>query len=420
MPTAIFYANNIFTVPPTVTSIVVECIGGGGSGGSATGKGISTRAMGGGGSGGAYARKTLSVTPGQTFTVTVGAQASGQDGNPSWFGTTATVYAQGGKGGQNAVAGTNYKYGTGSLGSSAISIGDVVARGGNGGYSYLLECRNNGTIFNSGAGGGAAGELGRGGDAINVLKRSITGETKAGSGTPICTVYYANTSSIGYSMESGPGLGGGKYSGDGAFDIEEGGGFNNRCNGINGGNYGGGGSGANKSRISFGTCPGGRGAQGLVIVTWEIDITCICFYTSGSNCCPPQIGCTAYGDPGFTTIVEPGYYYDGTRCWIVNDSGIIVVTGSCSGTTTSTTTTTTTTLGYFYAASEYACPDCNLTGDVIVYSPTPLSNGTYYGTGNAYTYLILNSVSGPAYSVDLTGAISGPGCFPLCIPPSQN
>ena len=56
------------------------------------------------------------------------------------------------------------------------------------------------------------------------------------------------------------------------------------------------------------------GAKGAVVVTWEIDITCICFYTSGSGCCPPQIGCTAYADPGFNALAEGGYYYDGTKC----------------------------------------------------------------------------------------------------------
>jgi hypothetical protein len=411
MPSQIFTSNGQFTVPSTVNSIIVECWGGGGAGGSATGKGVSTRSMGGGGAGGAYAKKTISVTPGQTFAVTVGKSqtSSGQQGNPSWFGTISTVYAEGGGGGQNGIAGTNIKYGTGSLGSSANSIGDIVARGGNGGYSYLIECTNGNVAFDSGAGGGAGGRLGRGGDATNSLK-------PAGG----CIVYYANTSvggGKGFTMDGGPGFGAGEYSGDGARPTEEGDGFNNPCNGKNGENYGGGGSGAVKSKISFGTCPGGAGAQGLIIVTWEINPICICFYTSGSSCCPPQIGCTAYGDPGFTTIAEPGYYYDGTRCWIVNDSGIIVVTGSCGGTTTSTTTTTTTAFptDYFYTAIQYSCPSCNEVGEVTVRSSTELDNDTHYSINLGSTYFITGPTFGPSYDVDLDGAISGPSCFALCI-----
>lgn len=420
-----FYANNEWTIPPTVNSIIVECWGGGGAGGSATGKGVSTRAMGGGGAGGAYARKTLSVSPGEVYTVKVGAAttASGQNGNPSWFGSPSTVYAEGGGGGQNAIAGTDTKYGTGSLGSSANSIGDVVKRGGNGGISHLnvkLYRPNKGDKnFSNGPGGGAGGELGNGGDSIVSSGRRpneiLTDPNKR-------QVYWANTSSIDFLRESRAGFGSGKHSGGGGQVTEDwwhglffDGGSN--ITGNDGYNYGGGGAGGIKTRISFGTSEGGKGAQGLVKVTWELNPICICFYTSGSNCCPPQIGCTAYGDPGFTTIAEPGYYYDGTKCWIINDSGLIAATGSCGETTTTSTTTTTTTEipTTFYTATKYSCPDCSSVGGVTVYSSTPLNAGTYYSIVDGFTYLISGPTSGPSYDVDLTGASSGASCFSLCI-----
>ena len=55
-------------VPPTVTSLVLEGIGGGGGGGSRN-----TQTLSGGGGGGAYAAATIAVSPGDSFNVTVGA-----------------------------------------------------------------------------------------------------------------------------------------------------------------------------------------------------------------------------------------------------------------------------------------------------------------------------------------------------------
>src|SRR5688572_6074720 len=110
---SIFYCGSIFaqqtvnitttgtwTCPTGVTSITVECWGGGGAGAAVGGN----PAAGGGGAGGAYARKVLTVTPGNVYTVTVAAtKVSGSKtatgaqntGNPSWFGSVSTVFAEG-------------------------------------------------------------------------------------------------------------------------------------------------------------------------------------------------------------------------------------------------------------------------------------------------------------------------------------
>lgn len=209
-----FTSSGTFIVPSGVTSIIVECWGGGGAGGGTT----SNRTNGGGGgAGGAYAKKTLSVSPGTTYTVTVGAAKNGTttaggNGNPSWFGSTGTVYAEGGSGGAAPNGGTA----SGGNGSAAASIGDLVYPGGNGA---------GGTSTASGAGGGGAGSTGAGGDALG---------TNRGTGTT---------------------LNGG--NGGAGSTIES--------NGSAGSNYGGGGSGAfipDGSNHS-----GGAGAQGLVIVT---------------------------------------------------------------------------------------------------------------------------------------------------------
>ena len=60
--TETFNSNGTFTVPLGVTEITVEAWGAGGGGGKATGN----PAAGGGGAGGSYAKKVISVTPGQS------------------------------------------------------------------------------------------------------------------------------------------------------------------------------------------------------------------------------------------------------------------------------------------------------------------------------------------------------------------
>lgn len=211
-----FTSSGTFTVPAGITTITVECWGGGGAGGGNTSNSVFG---GGGGAGGAYAKKSISVIPGNSYTVTVGGirtggNAAGGNGNPSWFGTAATVYAEGGAGGAAPNGGTA----SGGVGSAAASIGDIVYAGGNGA---------NGTSSLSGGGGGGAGSQGPGGNATGI------------------------TSGTGTSLNGGNG----------------GIGRTNEGNGNAGASYGGGGSGAfipnNKNHR------GGNGAAGLVVITWS-------------------------------------------------------------------------------------------------------------------------------------------------------
>ncbi len=218
-----FYSTGTFTVPAGVTSITVECWGGGGSGGGTTANSA------GGGAGGAYAKKTLSVTPGATYTVTVGGvrtgtTGAGATGNPTWFGSAATVYAQGGAGG----AAPNYGTVAGGIGSASSSIGDVVYPGGNGA---------NGTTVLSGGGGGGAGSTGAGGNATG---------TAAGTGT----------------TDGG---------GSGGNGLTTGG------NGLTGSAAGGGGGGAYVNNNTNRT--GGNGAAGKVVITWPQTV----FYSQNSG-----------------------------------------------------------------------------------------------------------------------------------------
>jgi len=171
-----YSSSTLWMAPAGVTSVTVEAWAGGGGGGRARGR----DATGGGGAGGAYARAVVAVTPLQTYTITVGSGGIGGNstgsetqhgrvGNPSWFGTTNTIYAEGGDRGlsDGRHRDTNGDPGTGS---SANSVGDVVYAGGDGGYGSY-----SGTKY-GGPGGGGAGSGGSGGNASG---------SSGGSGTSV-------------------------------------------------------------------------------------------------------------------------------------------------------------------------------------------------------------------------------------------
>jgi hypothetical protein len=151
-----FTASGNFTVPAGITKITVACWGGGGGGGAATG----TVSGGGGGAGGAYARKELTVTPGQVIAVTVGiggtagVAAAGGAGGASYVLNTSTVFAQGGAGGN--LGSTANSSASGAAGSSGSSVGDIVRAGGNGGT---------GSTGASAGGGGEAGGISANGNS---------------------------------------------------------------------------------------------------------------------------------------------------------------------------------------------------------------------------------------------------------------
>ena len=202
-------------VPPGVTEVTVEAWGGGGGGGAVS---AGTGGAGGGGGGG-YARGTVSVTPGDTYDVTVGAGGAGGteggDGDPggssSFTGDNGEVSASGGLGGEGGVGGTGGGGGSGSGNLAAFAGG-----GGADGADY------------SGGGGGGAGSLEAGDPAVGI---------DGGSG----------------GMPDG---------GDGA-DGRSGGNHDGR----DGDEYGGGGSGARRQAQDG---DGGRGADGKVVISWTV------------------------------------------------------------------------------------------------------------------------------------------------------
>jgi len=156
--------SGAWVVPAGVSSIIVEVWGAGGSGGRASVFWGSSAA--GGGGGGAYARKTISVTPGQSIDYVVGAGGSNSStGGDSWFLATNQLLAKGGSGVANnsAVAGIG--------GQSSESVGDIRFSGGNGANAATNQ-------GGGGGGGGSAGPDSNGNSASN----RIGGSAVAGGG----------------------------------------------------------------------------------------------------------------------------------------------------------------------------------------------------------------------------------------------
>ena len=155
MPTQTFNTSGTWQSPAGVTEVVAECWGGGGAG--------DIFADGGAG-GGAYARKTLTVVPLDTYTVTVGAggEVAGQGGS-SWFISDTDVLANGAA---SALFGPSTGGSEGSsIGDFKFSGGDGDAAGGGGGSAFSNAPGGNGSGTTGGQGEGDGGNLGQPGQA---------------------------------------------------------------------------------------------------------------------------------------------------------------------------------------------------------------------------------------------------------------
>jgi hypothetical protein len=143
-----------WTAPAGVTSVQVEAWGPGGDGAN-TASFPPYYTGGGGGGGGAYAKKTsVPVTPGQDYTVVVG--ASGSATRTAFAGTA--VIADAGINGAQATSSAAPGYG-GPGGQASNSTGDVLqsgANGGNAGSPYGGYGGNSGNGGPGGLGGGLA------------------------------------------------------------------------------------------------------------------------------------------------------------------------------------------------------------------------------------------------------------------------
>ena len=227
-----------WTCPAGVTSVQVECWGGGGAGGGvANVKYI----LAGGGAGGNYEVATVQVVPGTVYNIVVGAggvgvlsPANGGSGSASSFAYSSTTLVSA-SGGPGAVANN-----TGGSGSSAYTgtAGATESNTSTSASSYSISSTTyniTGASTVAGSSGGAAGSgTNKVGGAGGAAANPATGHTTIG----------------------------------GAATAQTG----NNSNGTAGKNYGGGGSGATNGGTAANDI-GGNGAGGYVYLTYTVATT---------------------------------------------------------------------------------------------------------------------------------------------------
>ncbi|MBX7211676.1 MAG: putative Ig domain-containing protein [Verrucomicrobiaceae bacterium] len=345
-----------WTCPANVSSIQVECWGGGGAGGSAYRNGAGTRQNGGGGAGGAYANVlSYPVTSGSTYFINVGAggtnsastNGSTVAGGDSWLNSinspSTTIIAKGGAGGATAV-GTTAQTASGGAGTASLSHGDVVWAGGSG-FS---------AIFTSGGGGG-------------------------GSGASATSAGVSATSSTGAIAPSGGGNGGT--------------GSNNTGNGTDGTAPGGGGSGA--SDASQNVRSGGSGGAGRVIITIN-QLTGVAAPTPVESWRQQYFGSTANSgnaadsaDPDGDGLTNQQEYILGTLPTVASTSALLNATTTSSTITLTFTATLATGTGYAGLTRHWAIES---TTDLTIW--TPVASYTDI-TGNNQPITATLPIAGP-------------------------
>lgn len=230
-----------WTAPEGVYFVSAVCVGGGGAGFQIADSG------GGGGGGGLGWKNNISVTPGQVYTVVVGAggissSGSSTSGGASYFINSSTVQGSGGGAGTTSSAGTGGGYvgdggGNGGNGGTQTSTDDDgTGGGGAGGYS------GNGGAGGAPASGGSNGSGGGGGGG----GAAETGNPNGGGGVGLLG---QGTNGTGGTYENA-GIGGsGGTDGNGTTGV--------------GGAYGGGGGGSDDVYVS-GYSNGGVGAVRII------------------------------------------------------------------------------------------------------------------------------------------------------------
>jgi hypothetical protein len=174
-----FTSSGTFVVPTNVTRITVEIWAGGGGGGSkANGGG------GGGGGSGGYGFNTFNVTPGTSYTVTIGGGGSaGASGSSSSFGglmsvtggsaggnASSTQPGSGGQGGTTTGAIEPFGGSPGDSGSNSAGGNGGSAFGGFGGHGGWGSTSSDGNIPGAGGGGGeSSNNGGSGGSGVVVV-----------------------------------------------------------------------------------------------------------------------------------------------------------------------------------------------------------------------------------------------------------
>jgi hypothetical protein len=230
----VFTSSGTFTVPAGVTSICAVAVGRGKDG--AAGDGMDTSGRGGDGGTLSYSN-AISVTPGESLTVTIATSTSASTGETTLKRSSTVLLAAraGGQTSGQANVGTSFAGGTapdpfGGYGTGGGGAGGYSGAGGDGGS--IGGGGSAGSGGSGGGGGSAPSAVSGGGGGVGLLGAGSNGT--AGSG----------------------GLGGGGGAGSGGSSGADGG------DGGAGGNYGGGGGGGGVSSA------GGAGGSGALRIIW--------------------------------------------------------------------------------------------------------------------------------------------------------
>jgi len=356
-----------WTVPCGVTSITVELYGGGGGGGgggdgSNGGVFCGDNRGGGGGGGGAYSSRTINVTPGTSFT---------------------------------------YAVGGGGCGGAGGGEGDDGVHGTNGGNTTFVGTDATSTPINMAANGGQGG---RRGESCSNVGGPSTGGTASGGTT--------NTPGTGGSAAQPRGTRIGGVGGAGAGPLGGAGGTASVNSSVPGTVRGGGGGGGGDS-------PGGRGAQGILLITYNTPIVLPTTPTTSST----PATCSAAGS---TTISN----YDPTMTYVFTPAGptagaggaitgmtfgtsytVIASQGSCNSAPSAAFSNSAQTAPPATPTVTTAPPTCSAAGSATItnynaaYTYTFAPAGPTAGAGG----VISNMTVGTSYTVDASdGSCNAP------------
>ena len=320
--TNVFTSSGTFNCPAGVTSIKVECWGGGGAGGSAVRGSVAGKAVGGGGGGGGYIRaNAMAVAGGNSYTITIPAVATAP------------------------AVGTGFTDGDISPSGGDVSFTDdnsitITAKGGSGG-----QCRNNNTNTATGGAGGSptGGDQvyagGKGADASGGSNANLTGGGGGSSPSDIAP----GTNGLVAATSTG---GSATIGSDAAHSGGSGANGASNNPGVAGSPPGGGGGGASTGTGSTTFRQGGQGAKGQIIITYT---TTAATATKMLTVLPGQTFTSGSAPTGTPTAQTAGTAFTVTNYAVLTDgvtvdttyngNRTITLTGPTAGTFTPTSRT---------------------------------------------------------------------------------
>jgi hypothetical protein len=268
-----FTSSGTWVCPAGVYSAEFLVVGAGGGGGGADNSVNTATGCGGGGGGGAVVKQTLSTTPGNSYTITVGAKGTGGNATAGTSGGYSEI----------VLSGTTLLKAFGGAGGEGKDATDTVLRVAYGSYSggggEAASSPSDSTIQSGGGGGAGFGVYQVNSTRLNVSTSTVQGVQGSASGSDTTSQGAINILGM-YGIDNFGSGGNGSMAdnaGLGDYQVLS---MNNfgtaaivtrtTAGATNGGSatyYGCGGGGA-ISMLSTDAATGGDGADGLVRITY--------------------------------------------------------------------------------------------------------------------------------------------------------